>query len=250
MVRAIGLALLVCACRAEAPPLRVAAAADLERSLGRVVEAFVATGAPPPTVTYGASGLFAQQLIDGAPFDVFLSASGAFVDRALAAGRCDPNTRRIYAIGQLVLITAPGVEPARVITDLADPRFSKIALANPEHAPYGQAALAALHNGKVFEVVEGRLIRGDNVRQALTYVETGNAEVGLVAASLVVGQARVAPVDPQLYPPLEQVLVVCAPPERAPLAHRFADLVTGPEGQHILQEHGFGRSAGTSNELP
>lgn len=250
MMRAIWLSLLLFACRAEAPPLRIAAAADLERSLGRVVEAFVATGAPPPTVSYGASGLFAQQLIDGAPFDVFLSASGAFVDRALAAGRCDPNTRRIYAVGQLALVTAGGVEPARTILDLRDPRFSKIALANPEHAPYGQAALAALQNAKIFDAVEGRLIRGDNVRQALTYVETGNAEVGLVAASLVVGQAGVAPVDPTLYPPLEQVVVVCASPERAPLARRFVDLVTGPEGQHILQEHGFRRTPGPSNELP
>lgn len=249
-MRAIWLAPLLFACRAEAPPLRIAAAADLERSLGPVVAAFVNGGAPSPTISYGASGLFAQQLIDGAPFDVFLSASGAYVDRVLAAGRCDSTTRRTYASGQLALVTATGLAPARTVDDLVDPRFRKIAIANPEHAPYGQAALAALRGAGVWDEVQARLLRGDNVRQALTYVETGNAEVGLVAAALVVGQSGVALVDPSLHPPLSQVLVVCATGERAALAKRFADLITSPEGQHILRDHGFQSAAGPSNELP
>lgn len=236
---ALALSTLPLGCRQEATGLQIAAAADLERALGEVITTFAQSGGPQATVTFGSSGLLAQQVAEGAPFDVFLSASAGFADRAIASGRCEAHSRRPYARGRLAVVTAPGVEPPATFEALAAPRFLKVAIANPEHAPYGQAALAALERAGLGPALTGRLLRGDNVRQALTYVDTGNAEVGLVALPLVADRPGILRVDEALHPPIEQVLVLCGRPELRAEAQRFADFLTGPEGQRILEAGGF-----------
>lgn len=222
-------------------PLRVAAAADLTRAFDELGKAFTARTGRAVVFTFGSTGLLARQLEQGAPFDVFAAANVAFVDDVVRAGACHGRSVRRYARGRLAVWSRrDGVTPPVSLDDLASPRFTRIAVANSEHAPYGMAANAALQHVGVFTAVEPRLVSGDNVRQALQFAESGNADVAITALSLVIDDT-VNPwqrVDDALHPPLTQALVVCGERDVA-AARAFADLVVSPDGQAILARHSF-----------
>jgi len=193
------------------------------------------------TFSFGSSGALAKQLSQGAPFDLFAAASRAYVDGAVQSGACDGATKAFYARGRVVLWTKKGGVELRSLADLVSPSVRNIAIANPEHAPYGRAAKEALIAAKVWSAVESKIVQAENVRQALQFAQTGNADVALVALSLVAHDETGTrlDVDPALYQPIEQTLVVCTHGKNVAGGREFARLVESSEGQALLERHGF-----------
>jgi molybdate transport system substrate-binding protein len=228
--------------RAAAPaPLRVAAASDLQHVLPTLAERFTRASKVEVSLTFGASGQLAEQIKNGAPFDIFLAANQAFVKDLAAGGFVRPDSVRPYARGTLVLAVHPGsAEAVGGLPDLAKPEVKKVAIANPSTAPYGAAAKQALERSGLWASVEPKLVQAETVRQALQYVETGNAEAGIAGhASARAAKVRVVAVDPKLHDPIVQTLGVVARSKRAADAEAFARFVLGDEGQKALAEFGF-----------
>jgi molybdate transport system substrate-binding protein len=223
-------------------PVRVAAAADLTNVFRELGARFQASTGTPVTFSFGSTGLLAKQLREGAPFDLFAAADVAFADKVAQAGVCDGTSKALYARGRLAVWTRRGqVDPPASLAALADPRFKRIAIANPEHAPYGRAARQALEAAGVWAAVAPRLVLGENVRQTLQLAETGNVEAALVALALVVDD-RDNPwllVDEAAHRPIEQALVVCSGGANRRGAEAFAGLVTSAEGRQVLRRYGF-----------
>ncbi len=247
VLAAIGVAASGCGKPASVPsvkpaeePLRVAAASDLQSVLPELARRFTETTHVAVIPTFGASGQLAEQIKAGAPFDIFLAANQKFVTDLAAGGFVHPGSVAPFAQGTLVL--AIHRESGRTIEGLADlkkPDVKKIALANPALAPYGAAGKQALERAGLWTEVEPRIVQAESVRQALQFVETGNAEVGLVGKAIAGGaNVRVVAVDPALYDPIIQGLGIVAR-SRSRSAEPFSAFVLGPEGQRILAYFGF-----------
>ncbi len=218
----------------------VASASDLAVAIPEMVAAFEAAMGTRVDVTLGSSGQIAHTILNGAPVDLFLSADAGWVDRLRDAGRTVPGTEAVYAFGPLVLVSTAGTPPVRELADLRQPAIRRIAIANPEHAPYGRAARQALERAGIWRHVEGRVVIAQNVRQTLQYVETGVVDVAVSARSLVRDDRHVwVPVPATAHDPLRQTLAVIAGRPRKAEARAFAAFVTGPDGQAILARHGF-----------
>jgi len=244
----LGLAVAGCApaqvpAEPSASTVRVAAASDLRFALDEVLATVVTARDPglDVTVTYGSSGQFLQQIVNGAPFDLYLSADLAYPQELVDMGRATPDDLFPYAVGRLVLWVPEGSEldPSQGLTTLL--RADRIAIANPEHAPYGRAAVAAMRGAGVYDRVSSRLVLGENVSQAAEFVTTGNADAGLVALSLVlsdpvreVGTWWEVPADS--FPRLDQGGVVL---RDSAGARAVRDALLSPEGQAIMQRYGF-----------
>lgn len=226
----------------DAAPVRVAGAADLALAFEELGRAFEAQAGRRVVFSFGSTGLLAAQLREGAPFDVFAAANVSFVEQVVAAGACDGSTQRPYARGRIAIWSRrDGVAPPTSLGDLADPRFRRIAIANPEHAPYGQAARRALERAGIWETVAPRLVLGENVRQAFQFAETGNADVAIVALALVVLD-RTNPwllIDEALHDPIEQALAVCVRGENREGGRAFADFVGSESGRRVMRRYGF-----------
>ncbi len=194
-------------------------------------------------VVLGSTGSLAAQIRNGAPADLFFSANEEFLDDLIAAGRVEPDSRAAYAVGRLALVVPPGSDLPEDEAHLVDPRFRTIAIANPDHAPYGWAAREALRTLGIWDELQPRLVLGDNVAHALQFVSTGNAEGGLVALSLVAGPAGSGVpyrlVDAALHPPMLQVAGVVTGTRMPERASAFLAFVLSDEGQAILARYGF-----------
>lgn len=231
---------------APAPaPVQVAAAADLALAFQELGTLFEARTGLKVTFAFGASGALAKQLEHGAPFDLFAAANTSFVDEAVGSGACDGRTKALYARGHVVVWTKKGRRRIASLADLTAPDIEHIAIANPEHAPYGKAAKEALLRSGLWPELERKVVHAENVRQALQLAQTGNADVALVALSLVAGSddGNVLRIDPDLHAPLNQTLVVCKRGKNAAGAQRFAELVASDDGQRLLARYGFTGSA-------
>jgi molybdate transport system substrate-binding protein len=225
-----------------AAPIRVAAASDLASAFDQVGRAFERATGHEVVITFGASGVLARQLREGAPFDLFASADSGFVRDVVAAGSCDPDSEARYAHGQLVVWSRRGlVAPPASLADLADARFRRIAIANPDHAPYGRAARQALEKLGLWAALQARIVYGENNRQAHQFAQSGNAEAALVALSLVIDgeDGAYVPVDAALHAPIDHTLVACTHGENAAGGRAFARFVAGPRGRKLLQRHGL-----------
>jgi molybdate transport system substrate-binding protein len=240
------LALLVgCNSAAKHGEIRVAAASDLAYAFPEIAKLFEKKTGNKVTFTFGSSGNFAKQLAEGAPFDVYASANVKFVDDTVAAGACDGATRALYGRGRIVVWTRHGIAPAAGVADLADARFVKIAIANPQHAPYGKAAQQALESTGAWAAVQPKLVYGENIQQTLQFVQSGNVEAAVVALSLARAQATAkegvdwALVDESQHKPLDQALVVCKKGANAAVGKQFADFVQSPEGRAVMTRFGF-----------
>jgi molybdate transport system substrate-binding protein len=227
----------------SAKQINVAAAADLSAAFEELGKAFTKQSGITPKFTFGSSGNLSKQIAEQGPFDLFASANVAYVDAAVASGACDAATKAIYGRGRIAMwwradsaLAAPAT-----LSDLADARFQHIALANPEHAPYGKAGKQALEAAGVWAQVASRMVYGENVKQTLQYAETGNADVGIVALSLalVAKGGRYVLVDDALHAPLEQALVVCKHGGNQAGAQQFADFLASPEGRGLMKQYGF-----------
>jgi molybdate transport system substrate-binding protein len=213
-------------------PLLVAAASDLQPAFRELGERYTEQTGRPVTFTFGSSGQLAQQLANGAPYDVFASADVRYVDQVLAAGRGEVSSKAEYAVGRLAVWSRD--EPVS-LDQLADSRFGLIALANPEHAPYGRAAEQALTSAGALD--PDRLVFGENVTDTLRLATSGNADVAVVALSVArTAGGHVTPVPAEAHEPLRQALVVTSRPDAAT---PFAELVTSDMGRAVLARHGF-----------
>lgn len=243
-VLALYLALLVTSCQGSstAPPaLTVSAAADLIYAFTELGQAFEQQTGIPVVFNFGSTGQLAQQIEQGAPVDLFAAANVSFVDELAQQGRVLPGTVQIYARGHLTLWTRAG-SPLRIerIEDLAQPAVQRIAIANPDHAPYGIAAREALQSAGLWDALQPKLILGENVRQALQYAETGDVDVAIVALSLsleVDGQWVLVPEE--LHASIDQALAVVAGSRNEAAARAFADFINGPTGRPIMRQYGF-----------
>jgi molybdate transport system substrate-binding protein len=246
---AAGLAAAI-VCSAAVPvraQVAVAAASDLQAVLPEVAARFQQSTGQAVRISYGSSGQFAAQIQNGAPFDVFLSADEAYVERLVDSGHAVRGSIVQYAFGRLALWTRTdrGVDISGGLRALGNARVRRIAIANPEHAPYGRAAVAALRNAGLYDQVRARLVLGENISQAAQFAQTGNADAGLIALSLTrtaamqrVGRAVELPSD--TYPPIRQtgVLLMRATANRT--ARAFLDYMTSPETAALLRSSGFG----------
>lgn len=231
--------------RGRAPdPVQVAAAADLTLAFEEMGRLFEARTGQRVTFSFGASGALAKQLAQGAPFDLFAAANATFVDSAVKSGACDGATKAAYARGHVVLWAKKGGVPLQSLSDLRSPAVKHIALASPEHAPYGMAAKEALERAGLWSDVEGKIVQAENVRQALQFAQTGNADAALVALSLVVKDdtGTLVAVDSSLHAPIEQMLVVCQRGKNPAGAALFAALVASDEGKQLLARYGLAAS--------
>jgi len=232
--------------RAQAGELRVAAASDLKFAMEELAEKFEEQSGTTVHVTYGSSGNFFSQLQNGAPFDLFFSADIEYPKKLKAAGLAEPGTLYEYAIGRIVIWTPPDsrVDVAKQGWKiLLDTRIQKIAIANPEHAPYGQAAVAALKQAGIYEAVKGKLVYGENISQAAQFVQSGNAQAGIVAMSLAVSPAmrdgKRWEIPAQVHPALEQGAIVLKDAKNKVAAMAFLDFVKSPAGRSTLSRYGF-----------
>lgn len=224
-------------------PLRVAAAADLALAFKDVGAEFEKTTGKRVEFSFGSTGLLAKQVEEGAPFDVFAAANVSFVDDVVKAGACNGDSKQLYAKGRIVLWSKDPSALPKSLDELSQPRFSKIAIANPEHAPYGRAAVQAMKKTGVWTAAEGRAVYGENVQQTMMFAQTGNADVAVVALSLaVVSEGKYLPIDPALHEPLDQALVVCKgghAGQKANEARSFVEFVSSPAGRAIMRRYGF-----------
>ncbi|GBD10584.1 Molybdate-binding periplasmic protein [bacterium HR23] len=241
LVLAIGLACQRGTGRTSPPTLTVVAAADLTFAFREIGQRFQQATGIAVAFSFGSSGQLAQQIERGAPGDVFASANMAFVEDLARKGIILPDTVALYARGRIVLWTRSD-SPLDIqrLQDLTRPEVKRIAIANPDHAPYGVAARQALQTLGLWDTLRPKLILGENVRQTLQYAETGNVDVAIVALSLAVptqGQWHLIPED--LHRPIDQGIGVVRGTKREAEARRFVQFVLGPEGRAILQKYGF-----------
>jgi molybdate transport system substrate-binding protein len=236
------LALVVgCGSKPAPAPFRAAAASDLQSVMPILASRFKADTGIDVEVAFGASGRFAAQIKQGAPFDLFLAANRTFIDDLAKSGTIRPDSVRPYARGSLVLVVNKLFDPGvKGLDDIAGDKITKIAIANPETAPYGAAAKQLLERAGLWEKVKPKLVQADSVRQALEFVESGNAEVGFVGKAIAdVKAVRSIPLPPDGYDPIIQAMGIVADTKRGEDAERFAKFLLGEAGQGILRDFGF-----------
>ena len=235
------------ATRTSSGVVRVAAASDLTFALEELRSTFERSHPGIDVkVSYGSSGTFLQQISNGAPFDLYLSADLSYPEHLVTKGLAAAADVFPYAVGRLVVWTPEGstVDPAGGLAVLARRDIAKVAIANPEHAPYGRAAVAAMKTAGVYDGVAPKLVLGENVAQAADFVRSGGADAGVVAMSLVLsdplrGQGRWAEVSLADYPRLEQGGVVLARAANLDAARALRDAMLSDEGRALLKRYGF-----------
>lgn len=221
--------------------ITVAAAADLQSAFTDIGSAFEQETGAKVIFSFGSSGNLETQIENGAPIDVFASADEEYVQKLVAKGLASQDKVQLYGVGRLALVSykAGGLQIQR-LQDLLKPEVKHIAIANPDHAPYGAAAREALTAAGIWDQVKPKLVYGENVRQTLQFVQTGNAEAGIVALSIAdVPEVSYVKVDESLYQPLRQAMVVLKGSRDAKLAGEFTTFVNGPKGRAIMDKYGY-----------
>jgi molybdate transport system substrate-binding protein len=224
----------------------VAAASDLTYAMKEVAANFEKATGCSLRLSMGSSGNFLTQIENGAPFDVFFSADIAYPKKLEAEGFAAPGSTYLYAIGKIVLWARKDsrVDVDKGFSVLSDPAVHKIAIANPEHAPYGRAAEEALRHAGVYDAVKNKLVLGENISQTAEFVESGNAEAGIVALSLVLSPAMKDKglawnIPENLYAPIEQGVVTVRAAANPQGANQLIDYIKVPETAALLERYGF-----------
>jgi len=226
--------------------ITVAAAADLTYAINEIAANFQKATGCTVRVSTGSSGNFLSQIENGAPFDVFFSADIEYPRKLEAEGLAAPGSTYLYAVGKIVLWVRSDsrVDISNGLAVLRDPSVRKVAIANPQHAPYGRAAQQALRNAGVYDAVKNRLVLGENISQAAQFVESGNAEAGILALSLVLSpglkdKGRLWSISENLYAPIEQGVVLVRASKNPQGAEAFLSYIKTPETAALLERYGF-----------
>jgi len=239
------------ACGAPRPPargqVRVAAAADLNVALGELVTRFTATHNADVSVSYGSSGTFYAQLLNQAPFDMYLSADVDYPRQLASRGLTISGSEFTYAIGRLVLWVPSSSSldiEGQGLRALTGTSIAHVSVANPNHAPYGRAAIAALKSAGIYEGVQPKLVFGENVAQALQFAQSGAADAAIVALSLALTPAlekrgRFVDVPAAMYPRMEQGGTILKSAADVDTARALRAFIVSDEGRAILTQYGF-----------
>lgn len=230
---------------AQPATLTVSAASDLTYAFTEIGKQFEAETGHRVVFNFGSTGQLTQQIEQGAPVDVFAAANVSFVEELERQGLILPDTKQLYARGRITLWTRAD-SPLQItsLADLTRPEVRRIAIANPDHAPYGVAARQAMQTAGIWEAVQPKLVLGENVRQTLQYAETGNVDAAIVALSLSVPAAggtagRWMVISQELHPPIDQALAVIKGTKHEAAARAFAAFVNGPQGRQIMRKYGL-----------
>ena len=231
---------------AHAQEIRVAAAADLKFALDELAAQYEKQTGRKVDISYGSSGNFFAQIQNGAPFDMFFSADIEYPRKLEATRLAEPGTLYAYAVGRIVIWM-----PRESRADLAklgwkallDSSVEKVAIANPEHAPYGRAAVSALRNAGIYEQVRAKLVYGENIAQAAQFVASGNAQAGILALSLAVSppmkEGKRWEIPANMYAPIEQAAVILKSAKDKEGARDFLAFLKSGAGRRILESYGF-----------
>lgn len=227
--------------RANAPEIIVAAAADLIPAFEELGKQFEQDTGIKITFDFGSTGALTKEIENGAPVDLLAAANIEYIEALEREGLILPETKALYARGRITIWTrADSALKIERVEDLARPEVRRVAIANPEHAPYGKAARQALQSAGVWATVEPKLVFGENVRQTLQYAETGNADAAITALSLSVqSKGRWILVPEELHKPLDQALAVIKGSKQQEQARRFAEFINSAQGRAIMRHYGF-----------
>jgi len=243
---AVVLTLILAVVLSAGQDITVAAAADLQSAMQEVVGRFQEQTGKTVRVTYGSSGNFFQQIQNGAPFDVFFSANLDYAKKLDAAGLTEPGNYYQYARGKIVIWVRKDstVDLSSGVRALLDPSIKKIAIANPEHAPYGQAAVAAMRKADIYETLKDKFVLGENISQTASFVVSGAADVGIVALSLALSpnmkdKGRYTEIPASDYPPIEQACVVLKSAKNKQLSQDFLAYIKTAAVRDIFVRYGF-----------
>ena len=229
-----------------ADELTVAAAADLTFAFKDIAAKFQTQTGDSVKLSFGSSGNFFSQIQNGAPFDLFFSADISYAKKLEDSGLAEPGTLYEYAVGKIVLWVPAGskLDVSKGLAVLTDPSIHKIAIANPEHAPYGRAAKAAMQKEGVYDQVKDKLVLGENISQTAQFVQSGNADIGVIALSLALAptlkaEGKYFEIPTDDYPAIEQAVVVLKSSKQKDLAKKFVAFLKQPETIEIMQRYGF-----------
>jgi molybdate transport system substrate-binding protein len=235
----------------------VAAASDLTYAMNEIAPNFQKATGCAVRLSLGSSGNFLTQIENGAPFDVFFSADIAYPKKLETENLAAPGSTYLYAIGKIVLWAGNNsrVDVSKGFPALRDPAVRKISIANPEHAPYGRAAEEALRKSGMYEAVKDKLVLGENISQAAEFVESGNADAGILALSLVISPAmkdkgRSWAIPENLYTPIQQGVVILGAAPNPQGARQFLDYIKQPATAALLERYGFVLAATVPGNLP
>ncbi|MGH7209622.1 MAG: molybdate ABC transporter substrate-binding protein [Nitrospiraceae bacterium] len=246
MVSLFGLGLLQPSV-ARSDDLTIAAASDLNFAFKELVAEYEKRTGNHIKLSLGSSGNFYSQIQNGAPFDLYFSADIGYPKKLQEAGHALPDSLYKYAVGRIVLWT-PARSPLELeklgMHVLLDPAIKRIAIANPKHAPYGRAAVAAMKHFKVYDRVKDKFVLGENISQAAQFVESGASDIGIVALSLALAPTMKAAgkyweIPSEAHPPLEQGAVILKSSKNQGAGKLFVEFMKGPQGQEIMRRYGF-----------
>ena len=229
------------AARAAEKKITVAAASDLTFALKEIAAGYEKATGTKVVLSFGSTGMFAKQIREGAPFDIFFAADVRYIEGLNKDGLMLSDTVAPYAQGRIVLAVnkASGIKAAG-LQDLLKPEITHIAIANPDHAPYGKAAMEALKAKGLWEGLKSKLVYGENIRSTLQYIQTGNAQAGIIALSVAdVSEITYTPIDPALHNPINQAAGVVKATRDADTARDFLKYVNGKDGRLIMKKYGF-----------
>ena len=228
-----------------AQQINVAAASDLQSAFQDLSTRFQKDTGKTVKLTFGSSGNFFAQIQNGAPFDLFFSADIDYPRKLEAAGLAEPGTLYPYATGKIVLWVAneSKLDLSAGLKVLLDPSVKKIAIANPAHAPYGRAAVAAMQHERIYDQASPKFVLGENISQAMQFAASGNADIGIVALSLALTPAmkekgRYVEVSTDTYPPIEQAAVVVKSSPNKESARQFLAFVKTPAMLELMRSYG------------
>jgi molybdate transport system substrate-binding protein len=231
---------------AQKKRIRVASAADLQAVMPQIAKAYETRSGTSVEVVYGSSGNFYAQIQNGAPLDVFFSADSEYPRKLEEAGFAEPRSAVIYGLGRIVLWMPAnaGCNPkGEGWKCLVNPDVRKIAIANPEHAPYGRAAVAALRKAGIYDEIRAKLVFGENISQAAQFVESGNAQAAILAYSLIslpgLRAGKKWEIPEETYPRIEQAAVVLKSSKNKTSAQDFVKFATKGQGRELLAKFGF-----------
>ncbi|MBI5588655.1 MAG: molybdate ABC transporter substrate-binding protein [Deltaproteobacteria bacterium] len=230
-------------CRSSpaAGTLTVAGAADLTFAFKEIAAEFEKETGLKVILSMGSTGMLTRQIEQGAPFDVFFAANSKYIDELNRGNYVMPDTVELYAVGRIVLAVnrSSGIR-ATELADLLDPRIKRVAIANPDHAPYGVAAMEAMKSAGLWERLKGKLVYGENVRATLQFIQTGNAEAGIVALSVAdLPEISYTVIDSKQHNPIKQSAAVVRGTREEKAARDFIKFVNGPKGRPIMKKYGF-----------
>lgn len=229
---------------AHAEKITVAAAADLKFAMDEIVITFKkANSGDEIDVIYGSSGKFHTQIQQGAPYDLYFSADISF-PRELAKNGFSASEVKPYAFGRIVLWSASLDATKMTLSSLTDPKITRIAIANPKHAPYGKRAEEALRASNLWDQVEPKLVYGENISHTAQLVQTKNAQVGIIALALAINSELASKggywlIPDNMHEPLEQGFIITKEGANNALAKRFADYMGGKPARAVMTKYGF-----------